>query len=103
MADGTSRPTRGSRRKKRITGYDVSPAVPALAHQASAAASAYSRYALSAVTDPKPRRTTMTSSPRTSTSGFRKCRRAPIAASAAASSRFPSSARKWSDKRNCHT
>lgn len=50
-----------------------------------------------------PRLTTITSSPITSTSGFLKCRNAVIAARAAQSNRFPSSARKCSVNRSCHT
>lgn len=50
-----------------------------------------------------PRLTTITSSPITSTSGFLKCRNAVIAASAAQSNRFPSSAKKCSVNRSCQT
>lgn len=57
---------------------------------------------LSAVTE-KTRRTRITSSPITSTSGRLKCRRAVIAASDAQSSRFPESDRKCKVKRSCQT
>ena len=48
-------------------------------------------------------RTTMTSSPITSTSGRRKCLKATMLVRQAQSSMFPASARQWTVRRRCHT